>query len=695
MKQATQNHHWKVEQDSQGIVWATFDRQDTKVNTLGKEVLAELSTLIDHLSPTAKGVVFQSGKSSGFIAGADITEFKEIESEQDALDFVERAKTIFNRIENLSITTVALINGFCLGGGYELTLACDYRIALDDPSVRIGLPEVKLGILPGWGGSVRLPRLIGVLNAMGIILPGSAVDAYKAKKLGMIDDIARTDHLLKRAAVYYINNKPPKHQPSSFQKLLSHHLLRPLVAKRLTQSVAQKASREHYPSPYLIIDNWQRDGAQGTEAMDNETKAITELFFHPSTASLVRAFLLQSRLKELGKKLAHPIQHVHVIGAGTMGGDIAAWCALCGYQVTLQDQTPEQIAPAIKRAFTLYQKILKQPRIVQAAMDRLMPDVQGSGVKHADVVIEAIFENLEVKQSLYKKLEPDLKPHTILATNTSSLPLEDLAKGLKNPERLVGIHFFNPVSLMQLVEVVRGNNTSEETYNQALGFVSKIKRLPLPVKSSPGFLVNRILMPYLLEAIKLYEEGVAPMAIDKAAVDFGMPMGPVELADTVGLDICLSVGEILAQHYPVQIPEILRTHVKDKHLGRKTGEGFYQYRDGKPVKMSLYQNTEIPVNLTDRLILPLINESVRCWREGIVSEKDFIDAGLIYGVGFAPFRGGPMHYIETEGAENIVQRLEALAAECGERYKPDAGWEKLMKHATQEKPPANPMVINR
>lgn len=683
MEQTKNYQHWKIDQDPQGIVWVTFDRHDSKVNTLGKETLEELKSIVNQLPPTAKGVVFQSGKSSGFVAGADITEFENITSEKDALDFVARAKSIFNAIEKLPITTVALINGFCLGGGYEFALACDYRIALDDPSVRIGLPEVKLGIIPGWGGTVRLPRLIGVLNAMNIILPGAAVDAYKAKKLGMIDDITRTEHLLKRAAVFYINTTPAKHQPSFFQKLLSHNLLRSFVASRLTQSVAKKATREHYPAPYLVIENWQRDGAQSDDAMEHESKAISELFFHPSTASLVRAFLLQSYLKEQGKKLSTPIKHVHVIGAGTMGGDIASWCALIGYQVTLQDRTEEQIAPAIKRAYQLYQKKLKQPRLIQAAMDRLMPDIKGHGVKQADVIIEAIFENLEVKNSLYKSLEQSMKSTAILATNTSSLPLEELSVALKNPERLVGIHFFNPVSLMQLVEVVRGKNTNDDTYNQALGFVTKIKRLPLPVKSSPGFLVNRILMPYLLEAIRLVDEGVAPASIDKAATNFGMPMGPVELADTVGLDICLSVGEILSHHFSVHIPEILRTRINEKKLGRKTGQGFYQYRDGKPVIVPLYQNAEIPDNLTDRLILPMINESVRCWHEGIVSEEDFIDAGLIYGVGFAPFRGGPMRYIQTEGAENIVQRLETLAKECGERFTPDAGWQKLIKHSTK------------
>ncbi len=685
MKTAKHFHHWKMEQDSQGIAWLTFDCENANVNTLGKVALTELGEVLDVLPPTAKGLVILSGKTSGFIAGADITEFDEIHSEKEALNFVQRAKIVFDRIEKLSITTVALINGFCLGGGCELALACQYRIALDDPSLRIGLPEVKLGILPGWGGTVRLPRLIGVLNAMGIILPGSAVDPYKAKKLGLIDDIARTDHLLRRAAVYYIQNKPPQHQPSFFQKLLAHKLLRPIVANRLTQSVAKKVSREHYPSPYLIIDNWQKEGTDRADAMEQETKSIAELFFHPSTHNLVRIFLLQTQLKELGKAARTPMKHVHVIGAGTMGGDIAAWAAYCGFQVTLQDRSAEQIAPAIKRAYALYQKILKQPRRIQAAMDRLVPDVQGYGVKHADIVIEAIFEDLKVKQSLYKKLEPELKDTAILGTNTSSIPLDELAKGLKDPERLVGIHFFNPVSMMQLVEVVRGKKTSDATYDQALAFVSKIKKLPLPVQSSPGFLVNRILMPYLMEAMNLYEEGVSPMLIDKAAVDFGMPMGPIELADTVGLDICLSVAEILSHHFTIQIPEKLRNLVNEKHLGRKTGQGFYQYRDGKPLKVSLYQNGETPSNLTDRLILPMINEAVRCLREGIVTKEDYCDAGLIFGIGFAPFRGGPMQYIHSEGAEKIVERLNLLATECGDRYLPDAGWDHFIEHSSIKK----------
>ncbi|MDQ2995018.1 MAG: 3-hydroxyacyl-CoA dehydrogenase NAD-binding domain-containing protein, partial [Pseudomonadota bacterium] len=553
------------------------------------------------------------------------------------------------------------------------------RIALDDPKVQIGLPEVKLGIIPGWGGTVRLTQLIGPIDAMKIILQGRSVDARTAKKMGMIDEIARTEHLLHRAAVYYVLTKPEKHEPKWWQSLAQLSFIRPLLANKLRKTVSEKATPEHYPAPYAVIDNWQRDGAEGPEAMQNETKTIADLFFHPTSRELIRVFFLQSKLKDLGKKTSRDFQRVHVIGAGTMGGDIAAWCALCGMTVTLQDREAKYIAPAIKRAYTLFSKKLKQPRLVQAAMDRLIPDVDGDGVRRADVVIEAIYENLEAKQALYKIIEPQLKPDAILATNTSSLPLEELATVLANPNRLVGIHFFNPVAQMQLVEVVRSLNMDEKVYDTALAFVTKIKRLPLPVKSSPGFLINRILMPYLLEAVKLYEEGVPPMMIDKAAVDFGMPMGPIELADTVGLDICLSVAEILGEHYPVYISEKLRALVASGNVGRKSGSGFYQYSDGKPVKVSLYQEGAVPDDLTDRLILSMVNESVRCLDEGVVSEEDYVDAGLIYGTGFAPFRGGPMAYCHSEGAEELLSRLKHLAKTHGQRFKPADGWSKLAK----------------
>ncbi|HEB99040.1 MAG TPA: 3-hydroxyacyl-CoA dehydrogenase, partial [Thiotrichales bacterium] len=366
---------------------------------------------------------------------------------------------------------------------------------------------------------------------------------------------------------------------------------------------------------------------------------------------------------------------VHVVGAGVMGGDIAAWCALRGLKVTLQDQSPERIAPAMDRARKLFQKKLRDRRRVTAAMDRLVPDHRGRFVGQADLVIEAIFEDQEAKQVLFRDLEPRLKPDVLLASNTSSIPLERLAEALERPERLVGLHFFNPVARMQLVEIVRGEASSPEALQRAADFTRHIDRLPLPVASSPGFLVNRVLMPYLLEAVELVEEGVPPAAVDRAALDFGMPMGPIELADTVGLDICLHVARILGEALGLAVPARLQSLVDAGHLGRKSGQGFYRWSKGKPVKPSARR--EAPADAADRMILRLLNEAVACLREGVVEDADLLDAGMIFGTGFAPFRGGPMHYALRQGIDDMRCRLDDLTARHGSRFTPDPGWETL------------------
>ena len=388
---------------------------------------------------------------------------------------------------------------------------------------------------------------------------------------------------------------------------------------------------------------------------------------------------MQERLKSLGKGVDFQPKHVHVIGAGIMGGDIAAWCALKGLTVTLQDREPKFIAPAVKRAHALFKKRLKVPHLIQAAKDRLIPDQHGSGVKSADVVIEAIIENKEAKQELFSQIESLLKPDTILATNTSSIPLDELSETLQQPDRLVGIHFFNPVAKMQLVEIVEGENTSQENKNKAAKFCRCIDRLPLPVKSSPGFLVNRILMPYLMEAVKLLEEGVPAQVIDRAATDFGMPMGPILLADTVGLDICLSVAEILGEALGLNVPEALRKKVKAGKLGVKSGQGFYQYKKGKQMKtkVNVDNSDSHSEDIADRLILQMLNESIACLREGVIGNMDLVDVGMIFGTGFAPFRGGPMHYMEQRGRQDIVDRLKELEGQYGERFAADAGWQTI------------------
>ncbi|MCH8976023.1 MAG: enoyl-CoA hydratase/isomerase family protein, partial [Proteobacteria bacterium] len=584
----------------------------------------------------------------------------------------------FDKLEALPFPTLSLINGFCLGGGLEMSLACDYRIALDEPKTRLGLPEVLLGIHPGWGGTMRLPRLIGAPAAMDLMLSGRTVSARAAKKMGIVDRIAPQRHL-KRAAKVLILKRPAISTSGKIRAIANTSVIRPLLAKYLRKQVEKRAPEKHYPAPYALIDLWEKYGGDEKTMLKEEAISVAQLVSGATAQNLVRVFLLQERLKSLGKGVDFQPKHVHVIGAGIMGGDIAAWCALKGLTVTLQDREPKFIAPAVKRAHALFKKRLKVPHLIQAAKDRLVPDQQGSGVKSADVVIEAIIENKEAKQELFSQIESLLKPDTILATNTSSIPLDELSETLQQPDRLVGIHFFNPVAKMQLVEIVEGENTSQENKNKAAKFCRCIDRLPLPVKSSPGFLVNRILMPYLMEAVKLLEEGVPAQVIDRAATDFGMPMGPILLADTVGLDICLSVAEILGEALGLNVPEALRKKVKAGKLGVKSGQGFYQYKKGKQMKtkVNVDNSDSHSEDIADRLILQMLNESIACLREGVIGNMDLVDVGMIFGTGFAPFRGGPMHYMEQRGRQDIVDRLKELEGQYGERFAADAGWQTI------------------
>ena len=394
----------------------------------------------------------------------------------------------------------------------------------------------------------------------------------------------------------------------------------------------------------------------------------------PSSRNLVRVFLLQDRLKGLGGESQAEFKHLHVIGAGVMGGDIAAWSAFRGLTVTLQDRSEELVRPALERAKTFFEKRLKDPAAAAAAAARLKMDIQGDGVADADLVLEAIFENVEAKQALYATLEPKLKASAVLATNTSSIRIETLSQKLEDPTRLIGIHFFNPVAQLQLVEVVRGAATRAQVAEDALKFARKLDKLPLPCKSAPGFVINRILTPYVNEALFALENGIQAELIDRAAVEFGMPMGPIELTDVVGLDISLNVGRVLSAAFHREIPAILIKLVDQKKLGRKSGEGFYRWQDGKAQKRDL-AHAAVPEDLQDRLILSMLNEAVACLREGTVQDADLLDAGAVFATGFAPFRGGPLQYAKDRGVERVVQRLKELAERYGERFRPDVGWQ--------------------
>jgi 3-hydroxyacyl-CoA dehydrogenase / enoyl-CoA hydratase / 3-hydroxybutyryl-CoA epimerase len=638
--------HWRIETDRDRLVWLSFDKQGAATNTLSQDTLAELDAALDAVRDLApRGLVIRSAKASGFIAGADVEEFTRIQAPQDALSIVRRGWDTFSKLAALPFPTVALIDGFCMGGGLELALACRYRVAVDQPGTRLALPEVMLGILPGWGGVKRLPRLVGPLAALDLMMTGRSVDARRARRMGLVDAAVPPRIKENAARMTALEAPRPRRLPLA-QALMNMPFMRPLVASMARRQLRAKARPEHYPAPYAILDLWQRYDGDPLAPHPDDPASVAALAAGDTARNLVRIFFLQERLKSLGKESDFRARHVHVVGAGVMGGDIAAWCAMRGLTVTLQDQSAERLAPAMKRARELFERRLRERTRVRDAVDRLVPDTAGEGARRADVLIEAIFENLDAKRELFARLEALARPDAVLATNTSSLKLGDIAAALRSPSRLVGIHFFNPVAQLQLVEVVSGARTDREAAKKAAAFVRQIDKLPLPVKDVAGFLVNRVLGPYLDKALRLVDQGTAPETLDAAATAFGMPMGPIELADTVGLDICLAVGKELSAGHG-EPPRRLAELVAAGNLGRKTGRGFYAWKNGRPQKGAA---APVPADLADTLLAPYLEEARAAVAQGVVSDADLADAGLIFATGFAPFRGGPLHYLAARAS---------------------------------------------
>jgi len=670
---------WKLETDDGQIAWLTLDTPGSSTNLLSRSTLEELDQLLQGLQGQAvKGLVIRSGKASSFIAGANIREFPALGSQDQAQQLVRAGQRTFDRLEALPFPSVALLHGFALGGGLELALACRYRVALGDARLSLGLPEVQLGVHPGFGGTVRSVRLLGVRNAMPLMLTGRPVRADKALAMGLVDRLVSDAAQLESAAREILASAPPPHRPPLLERALSWPGVRALLRPALLRQVAGRARREHYPAPYAIIDLWSRHGAQGIAAYEAEAQSFAQLVHGDSARGLIRVFLLQDRLKGLAGKNRTAMERAHVIGAGVMGGDIAAWCALRGLNVTLQDRELQYIEPALVRARALFEKRLPAASERADAIGRLTADVAGAGAAEADVVIEAIYEDLDAKRALYAAAEPHLRPTALLATNTSSLTLETLSATLRDPGRFVGLHFFNPVAQMPLIEIVHAPQTRPEVMQAALAFARRIDKLPLPCRSSPGFLVNRVLFPYLHEAMHAAGEGISFNAIDKAAVDFGMPMGPMELCDVVGLDVVLHVGEIVTrelQRDPPVFTEKLRQRVRAGQLGRKSGQGLFKWQEGRIVRDE--SRMPPPADLADRLILALLNECVACAREKVVADTDLVDAGVIFGTGFAPFRGGPIHYARTRGLKACIARMRELELRYGPRFLADAGWSEL------------------
>ena len=651
--------HWTITRDAEGqnagIATLTLDKVGASMNTLSAEVMAELSEALDELDRNPpRGLAIRSGKSTGFIAGADIDEFGAMATEEGAVALVKRGWDLFDRLARVSYPTLAVIRGVCLGGGLELALACRYRVAVDEAGTRLGLPEVMLGIVPAWGGMTRLPKLTGAPAALDLLLTGKTVDARRAKRLGIVDEAVPL-RILENTVYGMLRTLPPPRKLDLVQSLTLQPLARRFIASQAAKQVAKRARREHYPAPYALLDLWVKYDGNALLAPSSDPASVTALVRNPTAANLIRVFKLQERLKGLGKGDAFVAKHVHVVGAGTMGGDIAAWCALRGLTVTLQDQNAQALSPAIGRARKLFDDRLRDARKARDAADRLVPDVAGHGVARADVIIEAIFENVDAKRALFAEVERNARPDAILATNTSSIPLEQIASALRAPERLVGIHFFNPVARMMLVEVVHGAQTDRRIASSAAAFVRQIDKLPLPVKSAPGFLVNRILAPYMMAAFRAVDEGIAPEVVDEAALAFGMPMGPIELADTVGLDIAVAVGKLLGGRDAP--PRKLTELVEGKHVGKKSGRGFYAWKDGKPVKQP---PGAVPEGLAQRLVQPFVDEARAALAEGIVDDAELVDAGAIFGTGFAPFRGGPLHHAATTRERPVSAAAEPV-----------------------------------
>ncbi|KGU57410.1 3-hydroxyacyl-CoA dehydrogenase [Xanthomonas phaseoli pv. phaseoli] len=673
--------HWQADLREDGVVVLSLDRQGAPVNAFSQEVLLELGALVERLAldpPT--GVVLRSGKPNGFIAGADLKEFQEFDRKGTVNDAIHRGQQVFQKLAELPCPTVAAIHGFCMGGGTEIALACRYRVASDDGSTRIGLPETKLGIFPGWGGSARLPRLIGAPAAMDLMLTGRTVSAKAARAMGLVDKVAAPAVLVDAAASLALAGTTRAFKQRATAWATNTLLARKLLAPQMRKQVGRKARKEHYPAPYALINVWERAGGGGIQArLAAERKAVVKLASTPTARNLIRIFFLTERLKGLGGKDAAgvavaPIRHVHVIGAGVMGGDIAAWAAYKGFDVTLQDREQRFIDTALARGGELFAKRVKDDAKRPAVAARLRGDLAGAGVTQADLVIEAIIENPQAKRDLYQSIEPQLKPDALLTTNTSSIPLTDLRGHIQRPAQFAGLHYFNPVAMMPLVEIVQHDGLDPANVARLAAFCKTLDKFPVPVAGTPGFLVNRVLFPYLLEAATAYAEGIPGPVLDKTAVKFGMPMGPIELIDTVGLDVAAGVGAELAPFLRLPIPAALAT-VEAGKRGKKDGQGLYKWENGRAVKPEVASGYAAPADLEDRLILPLLNEAVACLHDGVVADADLLDAGVIFGTGFAPFRGGPIQYVRSVGADALLERLQALQARYGERFAPRPGWD--------------------
>ena len=694
----------EITEDQIGVL--TFDRPDSAANIFDRATLEELAEQLDAIAnnTSLRGLILVSAKRSIFIAGADLHSMSQFTDPADLDHLIRLGQRTFDQLETLSIPTIAAIHGAAVGGGYEICLACDYRIASSDRTTKIGLPETQLGILPAWGGSTRLPRLIGLPKALDIILGGKTVAAKHALKLGMVDEIVHKEYLLDyaRGLLTKRGNKLMRRSKPLMTRLVNTRLAARLIAKRV-QPQLHKKTRGHYPAlPRALAVVTEGLGRSIPGSLDLERHAILELSEMEASKNLIRLFFLQERAKKLtaGTETGRwAAKRVAVIGAGVMGAGIAQWTASRDVNVILRDINAEQVGKGMATVAKLFADGAKRkvftPVEARAAMDRISPVASEVPLTNTDIVIEAAVEKMDLKKKIFANLDKLAGRQTILATNTSALSVSELAAATRHPERVVGIHFFNPVHRMQLVEVIVAKQTSPEVVNRAVRFVQQIGKLPVVVKDSPGFLVNRILMPYLIEAGHLFENGASTENLDQAMLEFGMPMGPLRLIDEVGVDVANHVAETIAQHFAARLrtPALLAAMMQDSLLGRKNGKGFYLHdkrskgssvnADAERFKKGTWAAGLSREDLRNRMVSLMVNEAARCLEEGLVGEAADVDFGMVMGTGFAPFRGGPLRYADSVGVPQLVEEMYKLAAKGELQFAPCALLETMA--AKQEK----------
>ena len=679
-----------------GIALLTFDLPGEKVNKLSTPVMDELDRLLDTLSTDReiKALVIRSGKADTFIAGADISEIRDITDAKRGEELSARGQAVLGKLEALPFPTVAAIHGACLGGGLELVLACSLRVISSDPRTVLGAPEVKIGIIPGFGGTQRLPRLVGLANALEMILTGKNIHPKKAKRIGLADEAAYPETLLDAAfsTAQQSIGKPRQtgiraRRPFTLRIAEGNPLTRSFIYRTAKRQVLDE-TRGNYPAPQAALEAVRFGMARGAaEGYRNEARTIGRLIASEVSKNLINVFYLSEALKKAAAPSSFPVNRAGVIGAGVMGGGIAQLFAEKGIAVRMKDITTSAVAAGFRAADGLFRKRSKKgiidPLQARDGMDLITGTTDLSGFASVDVAVEAVVENMEVKKAVLREFETVARPDAIFASNTSSLSVTELATASQRPRTVVGMHFFNPVEKMPLVEVVRGRQTSPETVAAIAALSRRLGKLPVVVNDGPGFLVNRILMPYLGEALRMLEEGGRIEEIDHALLGFGMPMGAFILLDEIGLDIAHKVAGILRAGLGdrIQLSPLLESLYKEGFYGKKNGKGFYRYLHGKrggvdPRIASRVQGRSdgagrpSPEEIVERALFLMIKEAALCLEEGIIDRADLLDAALIFGIGFPPFRGGLLRYAESLGPKYIVERLDVYAAKYGDRFAP-------------------------